>query len=252
MTPPAFQQQVLAAGEGQFLRASGSQEGRGLRPRGPSEYELSIGRITDTLRRDYREFFERPPDFDIYDDAVVFALGQPFHGVPELQGKLAYRRALNGLRGLARRTVEGSVRCTVLDGKPYGHALKVSWTCEGVLLNQCSVCIKAISLYSVSPHAALVGDLTGPTPPLHRVSRHVIEFVEIHPPSLRSMLLRNWWQPHAARASAPVLAAGSLEQGLASGACLWPPWSEPRLLAEGISEGGPCMEELAFWSCSRG
>lgn len=180
--------------------------------RPPSEFELSLGKIIDTLRSDYVAFFERSPTFDIYDDTVVFALGKPFHGVPELRGKRRYQKALNGLRGIARKFLDdGSVRCSATPyGAPYGCDLKVSWTCEGKMLRTYPIYISAISLYSVTPYAVPTDSASGEAPPLHRVRSHTIEFVEIHPPSLRSFLLHMWWQPHVA--AEPALAASACFQ----------------------------------------
>lgn len=165
-------------------------------PKGATDYELSLGKIVDTLRRDYPDFFERGPDFGIYDDSVVFELGQPFHSVGALRGKRAYSRAIAGLQALARGTVkDGTVNCTICDGAPFGHALKVPWQLHGSMLGErCGVHVSAISLYSIAPQAPQTAD--GRLPTLsHRIHRHCIEFLEIHPPSLRSLLLSLWWRP---------------------------------------------------------
>jgi len=176
-------------------------------PRRPTDYELSLGKIVDTLRSDYPAFFERPPDFSIYDEHVVFELGRPFSGVSALRGKRQYRRALSALQHLGSSAVrDGMVACHVADGTPYGHALRVPWTCRGTMAwPHCPIHISAVSLYSLAPQGpGTVGGL-GLS---HRIHRHAIEFVEIQPPSLRSLLLRLWWHPQSQ--IQPVMA-------------LWPP-----------------------------
>jgi len=171
----------------------------GKEPRRPTDYELSLGKIVDTLQSDYPAFFERFPNFEIYDESVVLELGQPFHNVSALHGKRHYRRAIAALQRLGASTVcDGAVRCSVEDGTRYGHAVRVAWECRGhMMLSICPIYISAISLYSVTPQvASLTGEpMLEHGPALsHRVHRHTIEFVEIQPPSLRSLLLRLWWQ----------------------------------------------------------
>jgi len=167
-------------------------------PRRPTDYELSLGKIMDTLQNDYPAFFERLPNFEIYDDSIVLELGRPFHAVSALHGKRKYRGAIAALQRLGITAVRGGmVRCRIADGTQYGHAVKVAWECSGTMVGFCPVHISAISLYSVTPQ---VPSLDGKpelecSPALsHRVHRHAIEFVEIQPPSLRSLLLRSWWQ----------------------------------------------------------
>jgi len=171
-------------------------------PRRPTDYELSLGKIVDTLKGDYPAFFERLPNFEIYDDGVVFELGQPFHSVSALRGKRVYRRALGALQRLGSTTLRnGAVRCRIADGSQYGHALRVSWECQGnIVWSDCPIFVSAISLYSVTPQVPSLGGspvLECSTALSHRIHRHTIEFVEIQPPSLRSLLLRMWWQPHS-------------------------------------------------------
>lgn len=170
-------------------------------PRRPTDYELSLGKIVDVLQSDYPAFFERLPNFDIYDDNIVLELGRPFHGVEALHGKRKYRGAIAALQRLGSTTLrDGLVRCRIADGGHYGHAVKVAWECHGTCLWSCPVYISAISLYSLTPQ---VPSLSGEpelkrSPALsHRIHRHTIEFVEIQPPSLRSLLLRLWWERHA-------------------------------------------------------
>lgn len=171
-----------------------SCRGEGL-PHSPTDYELSLGKIVDTLRSDYPAIFERGPDFEIYDKHVILELGRPFHAVSALHGKRAYCRALGTLQQLASSAVrDGTVTFHISDGTPYGHALRVHWTCRGQL--RClgrPVHISAISLYSVAPQAPTPA---GCCPSLsHLINRHTLEFVEIHPPSLRSLLRGMWWEP---------------------------------------------------------
>lgn len=196
-------------------------------PRAPSEYDLSLGKIVDVLKCDYQAMFERPPNFDIYDEEIVFELGRPFHAVSALRGKRRYCRALSAVRQLSCSAVrDGRVWCKVADGQPYGHALRVHWTCEGSLKwSGGSIYIDAISLYSVRAQRPPVESLPTALQPLsHRIHRHCIEFVEIHPPSLRSVLLRYWWQRHCN--VDPVFAIGSGGVAAAS------------TMAKGVSEWG--------------
>eukprot|EP00927_Polykrikos_kofoidii_P055437 TRINITY_DN4968_c0_g1_i1.p1 TRINITY_DN4968_c0_g1~~TRINITY_DN4968_c0_g1_i1.p1 ORF type:complete len:347 (+),score=25.37 TRINITY_DN4968_c0_g1_i1:222-1262(+) len=158
-----------------------------------SDYKLSLGKIVDTLRNDYPSIFERKPDFSIYDENVVLELGRPFHAVPALRGKRAYCRALTTLQNLAVSTVrDGTVSFHIGDGTAYGHTLRVNWTCRGQVRGLCQpVYISAVSLYSVASQAVPVTN--GSSMLSHLINRHALEFVEIHPPRLRSMLLGVWW-----------------------------------------------------------
>jgi len=181
-------------------------------PGGSTDYELSLGRIVDTLRSDYPAFFERSPDFEIYDDGVVLELGQPFHSVAALRGKRRYIRALGALQRLAGGAIiDGVVNCRIYDGTPCGYTLRVPWTCKGEMLGlRRAVHVSAVSLYSVVPQAksapVSVGG-SGLTSLSHRIHRHTIEFVQIEPPSLRSLLLGLWWQPQLVEME-PTLAFG--------------------------------------------
>lgn len=172
---------------------------------GATDYDLSLGKIVDTLRSDYPAFFERRPNFEIYDERVVFELGQPFHSAAALRGKRGYTRAVGALQSLACSTVrDGTVSCRICDGSDYGHALKVPWHLHGSLrpfsslgplVESCAtVHIHAISLYSITPQAPDSSE-SSPTFLSHRIHRHCIEFVEIEPPSLRSLLFGLWWRP---------------------------------------------------------
>mmetsp|Transcript_128393 Transcript_128393/g.256457 ORF Transcript_128393/g.256457 Transcript_128393/m.256457 type:complete len:301 (+) Transcript_128393:224-1126(+) len=190
-----------------------------LPPRAPSEYDLSLGKIVDILKCDYPAMFERPPNFEIYDEDIVFELGQPFHAVSALRGKQRYRRVLSAIRGLSCSAVQdGRVRCTVADGQPYGHALRVPWTCEGSLIwSGARIHISAVSLYSIRAQMPLppgsqkshgiAADPSAVQSLSHRIHRHCIKFVEIHPPSIRSVLLRGSWRYQACNMD-PVFALG--------------------------------------------
>lgn len=189
-------------------------------PRAPSEYELSRGKIVDILKCDYPAMFERTPNFEIYDESIIFELGQPFHAVRAVRGKRAYCRALSTLRRLSCSTVrDGRVWCKVADGQPYGHDLRVPWTCEGMLRlpTPVRIYISAVSLYSIRPqippplNSQKRDDFAAAPAALrslsHRIHRHCIEFVEIHPPSLRSVLLHFWWERQGCNVD-PVFALG--------------------------------------------
>lgn len=173
-----------------------------------SDYEMSLGKIRCVLQEDYTSFFEREPSFEIYHDRIVFELGRPFHSLSAVTGKPAYRRALVALRCLGTRALSnGVVKCRVFDGRPFGHDLKVSWSCEGFIetFNQ-PVHVSAISLYKIAKQdplctfsllASQQQDLREPREAWlsHRIQRHCIEFTAIHPPSIRSLLQKLWWQP---------------------------------------------------------
>lgn len=176
-----------------------------------SELELSLGKIIDTLRIDYPAWFERSPNLDIYDECVVFELdlGSALNTRPRsaLRGKRAYCRALLGLQRLAQGTVrDGKVKCSIQHGSPCQYTLRVNWTCNGELAAiRCPVYISAISVYSVASEASanVPADI-----PAHRIDRHKIEFLEIHPPSLGRVLHGVWWQPQVQLAE-PTLAMNS-------------------------------------------
>lgn len=191
-----------------YSRADESHCKANHRPHRPTDEDLSVGKIVDTLRSDYPAFFERLPNFEIYDDSIVLELGQPFHGVEALHGKQRYRRAIRALQTLGKAVSDGEVRCRIADGKDYGHAVKVAWECRGTI-GICRIYISAISLYSVTaqvPSLSPDGQEKELAPALsHRVHRHAIEFVEIKPSVLRSILLRSWWERQT---QMPVLAMG--------------------------------------------
>jgi len=166
------------------------------RPQGSSEFDLSLGKIVDTLRVDYPAMFERSPNFDIYDECIIFELdfGRTHENVRGLRGKRKYHRALITLQSLAMKTISNAkVECTVQLGSPYDYTLRVNWTCEGEISKIYGpLYMSAISLYSVSNEVSLgAADQL----PLHRINRHKIEFVEIHPPLIRNLLPHFWWQP---------------------------------------------------------
>jgi hypothetical protein len=173
---------------------------------GASEFDLSLGRIVDTLRADYPAFFERSPDFDIYDEFIVFELGLGSSETKKtLRGKRNYRRVLSSLQNFAASTVrDGQVRCHI---KPVlsscNENLRVNWTCQGRFCLLSPLYISAISVYSIAPQARLSVSRSTPS---HPIDRHAIEFLEIHPPSLRRMLMSSlWWIPQTR--VAPVLAS---------------------------------------------
>lgn len=164
----------------------------GSSKRGCSEYELSVGKIADTLQKDYPAIFEREPDFGLYQKHVLLELGQPFH----VSKVVAYQRALSSLLRLGKACVRnGKVFCQVCDGKPYGHALRVHWTCVGQLGTKSAwtpLNISAVSLYSVDKEVPRADEDEARL--AYKVSRHVIEFTEINPPSIRSLLQNLWWR----------------------------------------------------------
>lgn len=165
----------------------------GVPGRGVSEYDLCRGKITRVLSSDYLDFFDREPDFGIYDEAVSLEIGQPLQGWGCVHGKQKYSGAIRTLRRIVCRAVEnGRMSCRVTDGQPFGHSLRVDWRCEGemhVLHLHRDIHIHAISMYTLQPQAEQGGSLA------YRIRRHRIEFVDIHPPGLRSLLSEAWWSP---------------------------------------------------------
>lgn len=160
--------------------------------RGPSDYELSLGRVTDTLAADYPAFFERDPDWAVYASGVTLEVGSPWD-MPLIRGHTAYRRGLQTLRRLAGGAIRGdrTVGFRVEDGRGRGHDLRVSWTVRGELLGvHRDVRISGISFYTLAPEA-------GNDALSHPILRHAIEIVEVHPPSLLDALpaLRQGLEP---------------------------------------------------------
>ncbi|CAJ1430611.1 unnamed protein product [Effrenium voratum] len=156
----------------------------------PDEYRLSLGKITDTLRLDYPDFFERPPDFSIYDEAVVLQLRKPWEEPKQLAGcRSTYVNILNAIRRFSKGVVrDGNVVCQVCDGHAYGCDLRVHWTCRGqvkILGSRTSFMISAISLYTLRrcSDASDEGNLAW------RVHSHIIDVTEIRPCSLRQELM---------------------------------------------------------------
>mmetsp|Transcript_64645 Transcript_64645/g.168101 ORF Transcript_64645/g.168101 Transcript_64645/m.168101 type:complete len:296 (-) Transcript_64645:35-922(-) len=169
----------------------------GQLPRRPTEYELSLGKIADTLRSDYPALLEREPDFGIYDEAVSLEIGQPWHAaVLGIRGKEKYMRAIRTLKRLACSALsDGSIRCRVESGAEYGCALRVPWKCEGTMYLlglQRRIHISAISSYKVAPQPIGSRDSFALS---YRIRQHRIEIMDIQPPSLRSLLSDTLWQP---------------------------------------------------------
>jgi len=212
-----------------FGRSSGDE----TPPRGSTEYQLSIGKIRDTLQSDYPNFFRRSPDFGIYDDRITLQFGEPFRMRKDIiNGKPAYRRAFGVLQLLARKAVgpdEGAVDFRIDDGAAHGCALRVRWEVYGDFRlwrgSPRPFHISAVSLYSVARQeirprllrATLLGGACdeGSSLLAYRIHRHSIVFMEIRPPQLRSMLLGQSLSPdqlglalHSAASSGPSLTRG--------------------------------------------
>lgn len=156
--------------------------------RDPEEevYELSLGKIIDTLRDDYCSIFQRGPNAEIYDERVVLEIGDPVCMKP-LRGKLAYTRGLEVLRNIVTRIVaDGKVECHIHDKTaPPEWALKVFWVCSGQIGNL-DFKISANSLYGlVRQPIATAAD--GPVM-AYKIDRHRIEFTEILPWELKRHL----------------------------------------------------------------
>lgn len=91
-------------------------------PLGPSEYELNLGRVIDTLRFDYPCLLTREPDFSIFVDGIE--LHDP-SGM-RLRGIHQYRRFFHALRFLRKTTLcdcEITFRLAVTNA-----AVRVRWS----------------------------------------------------------------------------------------------------------------------------
>lgn len=152
----------------------------------PSGYVLSLGKITDILRADHECFFQRPQDFGIYAEDIAFSLSKPQDGRVIFHGKRKYEHVLTLCRGVICRVVsDGEVQFRILKADCDDHALKVRWSLRGTMVGiKSPVFVDAISLYSVGPAPSFQDDqlLT------HKVNKHTVEFVEVHPPCLRDLI----------------------------------------------------------------
>lgn len=183
------------------LRACGGSHMHCANPlNSPSDYDLSLGKIIDTLRCDYPAMCERRPDFAIYDEGIAFELGAPFDLKSVLRGKRTYRRALLTLQKVARGFLYDdsvTVTCKFYDGKSISTALKVPWTCRGFIRgSNRPMYISGISHYSIAERSQGIRVSSSGTMSLsHTIHHHTIDFVEIEPPSLRSFIPSLWLQP---------------------------------------------------------
>lgn len=90
--------------------------------KGPSEFQLNLGRVIDTLRVDHPRFFSHRPDFSIFSDNVV--LCDP-SGEQRLSGKDAYARMFDALRFIRRGAMQDATlthRLVVSD-----RTIRVRW-----------------------------------------------------------------------------------------------------------------------------
>jgi len=159
---------------------------------GATDFQLSLGKIVDTLRADYGEWFERTPNFDIFDEHIVCEMDLMGRQLSQLNGKRAYCRLLTTLQRATAMTVrEGQVKCSVHPWSACDGTLRVNWTCTGQLGYQ-PLHISAISAYAVASEASSSERL-----PYHLIDRHKIDFLEIHPPSLKTFLRGIGWQPQS-------------------------------------------------------
>jgi len=161
----------------------------------PDEYELSLGKITETLQSDYPDFFARSPDFDIYDEGVELQLGKPLEKPKVLaRGRGAYCRALMTTRRVCSSMMRnGKIHCQIYDGRPYGCALRVYWKCTGQIwlgsLHDFE--LSAVSFYSLGEQVKRPDRNQEQALPFlaYRIKSHTIDFMEIRPISLRNKLL---------------------------------------------------------------
>lgn len=108
-----------------------------------------------------------------------------------MRGKQKYSSAIRALRRIVCGAVEsGRMHCHVTDGHAFGDSLRVDWRCEGemhVLNLHRDIRIRAISMYTLRSQPKEEGSLS------YKIGRHRIEFLDIHPPGLRSLLNDAWW-----------------------------------------------------------
>lgn len=207
-------------------------------PKGQNDYELSRGKIIDTLRRDYPEFFDRSPDFDIYDECVSLEFGRPLETPITLaRGKTAYCRAILAARSLGTSMIRNAaISSQVCDGRPYGCELRVHWTCGGQFWigGYRDFQISAVSYYSLGSQAPARSRAYQPL--AYRINKHTLDITEIHPSSLRDKLLA-LLVPQAKRE--PALA--SLAKAATAGVC--ESIDDFPLLEQGVhvSDPGPVM-----------
>lgn len=171
--------------------------------RGPSEFELDLGKVADTLSRDYPAFFEHRPEYGIYHDDIKFSLGTDIESLlvggkdtaddrTVINGKTAYKGSMETLRSVARKLCSDSkVKYRLGNAEHYGHHLRVNWECEGLIVKAVPFNIVAISLYSIARQGPSIKDQSeiGGFQLTHKVHRHVISLKEVHPPSLRNVLV---------------------------------------------------------------
>lgn len=174
-----------------FSQGFFGQQASAEMPKGQNDYDLSRGKIIDTLRRDYPEFFDRSPDFDVYDESISLEFVRPLKAPMTLaRGKTAYCRAILAARTLGSGMIRnGAINCQVCDGSPYGCALRVHWTCRGQFWigGYQDFQISAVSYYSLASQAP---DRSRAYQFLaYRINKHTLDITEIHPSSLKDHLL---------------------------------------------------------------
>ena len=92
-------------------------------PNSPSEYDLNVGSLVDSLRHDYPLMLESEPDLSGFMETMEFC-GGPF----EVRGLDRYRKALSSLRWakkVAKVDAEVGTRIVLSGG-----AVRVRWTCK--------------------------------------------------------------------------------------------------------------------------
>ena len=97
---------------------------QGKNSRGPSEYQLNLGKLVDTLRSDYPQLFVAPQDLSLFVDAVEL------HGPSgqRLSGKGQYTAVLDLLRfsrRVAMQDAELTHRITI-----DGRSVRVRWSAK--------------------------------------------------------------------------------------------------------------------------
>ena len=92
-------------------------------PNAPSEYDLNVGKLVDSLRHDYPMMLESEPDLSLFMNNVEFE-GGPFGS--SVQGLDRYKRALGSLRWANKvANVDAEIGTRIVLS---GGAVRVRWT----------------------------------------------------------------------------------------------------------------------------
>mgnify|MGYP006151648965 CR=1 FL=1 len=141
-------------------------------PKGPSEYQLNLGKVVDALRYSYPTILEREPD-----DLSVFRHDLTLTGVgPTIAGMKDYRRLLAGLRlgvGAASSSSEVTYRLMVS-----GSAIRVRW-CAKVWLRDPTFELRSLLQHRELKPMQIDGVSIYELDDAARIIEHRIEHVEL-------------------------------------------------------------------------